>query len=114
MKLFRIKNIVTVFSLFTSVIFLNLSFMLAEIAALKMDQNKQVAQYLSILIASSMAEEEPGSGDADATFAEIDLIVQHVITPSVGAVTSDIKFNIWSHGHPRLGEFEINNPPPEA
>lgn len=114
MKLFRIKHITVAFSLLTSVIFLNLSFMLAEIAVLKMDKNKEVAQYLSILVASSMNEEEPGSGDEDISFAEIDLIVQHIVNPCVIEVSSDVTFNIWLHGHPRLGEFEINNPPPEA
>jgi hypothetical protein len=113
MKIFRIKYAANAFTLFTAVIFLNMSFVLAEISALNIDRNNQMARNLSILVANSMAEEEPGA-DEDSTFSELDFIVHHY--PNVGTIdlSSNIKFGTWSHGHPRLGEFEICNPPPEA
>ena len=113
MKIFRIRCAANVFTLFTGVIFLNMSFLLAEISALNLDPNNRMARNLSILIASSMAEEEPGA-DEDSTFSVLDFIVNH--HPAVGTLDlfSNNKFGTWSHGHPRLSEFEIVKPPPQA
>ncbi len=101
-----------VFTFFTAIIFLNMSFLLAEISALNLNPNNQMARSLSILIASSMTEEEPGA-DEDSTFSVLDFIVNH--QPTVGTIDlfSNNKFGTWLHGHPRLGEFEILKPPPK-
>jgi len=114
MKIFRIKYASKAFALFTGVVFLNMSFVLAEISALNIDRNNQMARNLWVLVASSMAEEESGAADEDSTFSELDFIVNHY--PHVVAIelVSANNFNIWSNGHTRLGEFEICNPPPEA
>ena len=116
MKVLRIKYVVNALTIFTGVIFLNMSFILAEISVLKVDQDKQMARNLSILVASSAAEEEPGgTADEDSTFSELDLIFSH--SSNAGGITdfnNGITYNIWSHGHPRLAEYEICNPPPEA
>jgi hypothetical protein len=116
MKVFRIKCVINGLSLFTCVIFLNMSFVLVEISALKMDQDKQMARNLSILVASCAAEEEPGgTADEDSTVSELDWIFSN--SSNAGTKTdfsNGIKYSIWSHGHPRLAEFEICNPPPEA
>ena len=116
MKLFRIRYVINALSLFTCVIFLNMSFIFVEIAALKIDQDKQMARNLSILVASCAAEEEPGgAADEDSTVSELDLIFSHSSNPgSVNDSSNGIKYSIWSHGHPRLAEYEICNPPPEA
>lgn len=113
MKIFRIKCAANVFTFFTVVIFLNMSFLFVEISALNLEPNNKMARNLSILIASSMAEEEPGA-DEDSTFSALDFIVNH--HPTVGAIDlfSNNKFAMWSHGHPRLGECEIIKPPPQA
>ena len=115
MKVFRIKCVVNAFTLFTGIVFLNMSFVLVEIATLRIDRDNQMAQNLSMLVANSMAEEEPGaSADEDSTLSEVDLIFSQHGSPGTIDSSSRIKFNIWSHGHPRLSEFEICNPPPEA
>ena len=114
MKIFRIKYVSNAFALFTAVIFLNMSFVLVEISALNIDRTNQMALNLSILVANSMAEEEPGSGDEDSTFSELDFVVNHHAHVAPIDITSSGRFNIWLHGLPRLGEFEICNPPPEA
>ncbi|HMG92755.1 MAG TPA: hypothetical protein VK589_22010 [Chryseolinea sp.] len=116
MKVFRIKYVINALTLFTGVIFLNMSFIFAEISALKVDQDKQMARNLSILVASSAAEEEPGgAADEDSTVSELDLIFSHPSIPgSITDFNNGINYNIWSHGHPRLAEYEICNPPPEA
>jgi hypothetical protein len=111
MKMFRIRFLVKAFALFTGVIFLNLSFLRAEVSALNLDPNNRMARNLTMLIANLMEEEEPGA-DEDSTFSALDFIAIH--HPSIGTVDplSDSKFGIWSHGHTRLGEFEILEPPP--
>ena len=114
MKVFRIKYAIKAFSLFTGVIFLNMSFVLVELSALNIERNNEMARNLSMLVANSMAEEEPGAADEDSTLSELDLIVNHHANASTTHISSPIKFNIWSHGHPRLSEFEICYPPPEA
>ena len=113
MKIFRIQFAANLFTLFTGVIFLNMSFLLVEISALNLNPNNQMALNLSILIASSMAEEEPGA-DEDSTFSALDFIVNH--HPTIGTIDlfSNNKLGTWSHGHPRLAEFEIIKPPPQA
>jgi hypothetical protein len=116
MEVFRIKYVINALSLFTCVIFLNMSFILVEISALKMDRDKEMARNLSILVASCAAEEEPGgAADEDSTVSELDLLFSHSSNP--GGTTdfsNGIIYSIWSHGHPRLAEYEICNPPPEA
>lgn len=113
MKLFRIRSLVKSFSLLTGVIFLNMSFILVEISALKIDQDKQLALNLSVLVANSFAEEEPGA-DEDASLSELDLMFNHSANTPSERPSFGIQYNIWSHGHPRLAEYEICNPPPEA
>ena len=114
MKIFRIKYAANAFTLFTGVIFLNMSFVLAEISALNIDRNNQMARNLSILVANSMAEEETGGADEDSTFSELDFVVNHYPNVTKTGLFSSNKFGIWSHGHPRLGEFEIRKPPPQV
>ena len=79
MKLFRKKHISKLLSLFTGIVFLNLSFFLAEISALKIGkENKQLVENL-VRIFSTVSEEEKDinageSSDAAASFAkEVDL-----------------------------------------
>ena len=116
MKVFRIKYVINALTLFTGVVFLNMSFILAEISALKVDRDKEMARNLSILVASSAAEEEPGgTSDEDSTVSEMDLIFSHSThAVIVTTISHGIKYGIWSFGHPRLAEYEITTPPPEA
>ena len=113
MKIFRIRCAANAFTLFTGVVFLNMSFLLAEISALDLDKNKRMARNLSNLIASSMAEEEPGA-DEDSTFSAWDYVTNHHPTAGTIAFFFSNKFDVWSCGHPSLGEFEIIKPPPQA
>lgn len=116
MRLFRIKYVTNALTLFTGVIFLNMSFIFAEISALKVDRDKEIARNLSILVASCAAEEEPGgTADEDSTVSEMDLIFSHSThAVTVSTISHGIKYGVWTYGHPKLAEFEISTPPPEA
>lgn len=104
--------------LFTGLIFLNMSFFLAEISALKLNQDKKMFSNIIKLISSSAAEEEKdafGGADEDFSAKEVDLISHH----STHTVYSHIKELstkrcVFDQGVPLLGSYEIYSPPPEA
>jgi hypothetical protein len=116
MKVFRLKCVVEMFSLFTGIIFLNMSFVLAEVSALKMDQDKQMIENIAALIAGCTSEEESGgASDEDNTVNEIQLISHHGSHPpsSIDDLSKN-KLRITTSGAPRLGNYKIFSPPPEA
>ena len=116
MKIFRLKYVVETLSLFTMIIFLNMSFVLAEVSALKMDQDKEMIKNIAALIAGCTSEEEPGgSADEDNTVTEIQLMLHHHShTPSSIDILSKSKARTTTFGVPRLGNYEIFSPPPEV
>ena len=67
-------------TLFTGLIFLNMSFFLAEVSALKLNQDKKMVSNIIKLISSSAAEEEKdafGGADEDCSAKEVDLIFNY-------------------------------------
>jgi hypothetical protein len=116
MKIFRQKYVVETFSLFTLIIFLNMSFVLAEVSALKMDQDNAIIKNIAALIAGCTSEEEPGgTSDEDNTVNEIQLMLDHhTHTPYFIDILSKNKARTTTLGVPRLGNYEIFSPPPEA
>ena len=116
MKIFRLKYVVETFSLFTMIIFLNMSFVLAEVSALKMDQDKAMIKNIAALIAGCTSEEEPGgASDEDNSINEIELMLNHH-THTLHSIDllSKNKAGMTTSGVPRLGNYEIYSPPPEA
>ena len=105
-------------TLFTGVIFLNMSFFLAEVSALKMHQDKKMFANIVKLISSSAAEEEKdafGGTDEDNSAKEVDLIFGysvHTIHNHISEVNN--KRSVFDQGVPLLGSYEIYSPPPEA
>jgi hypothetical protein len=118
MILFRnlyIRNSMTVF---TAVIFLNMSFFLAEVSALKLDKDKKMIANIAKLISTSAAEEERdvfGATDEDHAAREVDLIYNYSIHTIHNYILDvSIKRCALDHGLPILGNYEIFSPPPEA
>ena len=71
------RNLMT---LFTGLVFLNMSFFLFEVSALKLNQDKTMFSNIIKLISNSAAEEEKdvfGGTDEDCTAKEVDLIVNY-------------------------------------
>ena len=67
-------------TLFTGLIFLNMSFFLAEVSALKLSQDKKMFSNIIKLISSNAAEEEKdafGGTDEDSSAKEVDLIFSY-------------------------------------
>lgn len=95
-----------------------MSFFLAEVAALKLNQDKKTFSNIVKLISNSAAEEEKdafGGTDEDCSAKEVDLIFNH-LTHSVHGYSSDVnnKRSVFDQGIPLLGSYEIYSPPPEA
>jgi len=119
MKFLRIKSVSNALSLFTGIVFLNMSFFLAEVSALKLDKDKKMIENIAKLIAGSSSEEEKdvfgGAADEDSAAKEIDLIFSYTIyTPDGFAYILKSDGHLLKHGLPRLGNYEIYSPPPEA
>jgi len=119
MKVFRSKYVRKGFSLITGIIFLNMSFFLAEVSALKLDRNTQLMENISKLLTGCAAEEEKdifgGSSDEDTFAKEIDLIFNyHTYDPGSFILVSDGKISVFDQGIPLFGNYEIYSPPPEV
>lgn len=105
-------------TLFTGLIFLNMSFFLAEVAALKLNQDKKMFSNIVKLISTSAAEEEKdafGGTDEDCSAKEVDLIFNysaHSIYSHIANINN--KKCVFDQGIPLLGNQEIFSPPPEG
>ena len=118
MRIFRNMRVKNLMTLFTGLIFLNMSFFLAEVAALKLNQDKKMFANIVKLLSTSAAEEEKdvfGGTDEDNAAKEINLIFNY----STHSLDSDIldlnnKRSVFDQGLPLLGSYEIYSPPPEA
>jgi len=80
MLMIRGRRIQQVLTLVTGVIFLNMSFFLAEISALKLDKNQEMVENIAKLIAGAASEEEKdifGGESEDAKWSkEVDLLTE--------------------------------------
>ena len=119
MILFRNTYVRNAMALFTGLVFLNMSFFLAEVSALKLTQDKKMVENIAKLISSSAAEEEKdafgGHADEDCSAKEVDLIFNYA-THSLNTHILLIKDNRYIHDQQLLllGTYEIFSPPPEG
>jgi hypothetical protein len=119
MPIFRNSNIKNAMALFTGLIFLNMSFFLAEVSALKLTQDKKMLENIARLISSSAAEEEKdvfgGIADEDCSAKEVDWIFSYSVHTIHGkGIVIDNKRDSHDPGLMLLGSSEIFSPPPEA
>jgi hypothetical protein len=106
-------------SLFTGIIFLNMSFFLVEISALKTESNRRLLENISKLVAGSSAEEEQdafgGYADEDTSANEVDLFLMHIKHPAASCMLiSKCNISTANAGNPLFGNYEIYSPPPEV
>jgi hypothetical protein len=105
-------------TLVTGLIFINMSFFLAELSALKITQDKKTFSNIIKLISSNTSEEEKdvfGGDDEDSSAKEVDLIFSysaHTIHTSRSEINN--KRSVFNQGVPLLGSYEIYSPPPEV
>ena len=119
MLVFRNTYVKNIMALFTGLIFLNMSFFLAEVSALKLTLDKKMVENIAKLISSSAAEEEKdvfgGTPDEDCSAKEVDLIFNYS-THTLDSHVLLIKNRRCVHDQRvlPLGNYEIFSPPPEA
>ena len=105
-------------TLVTGLIFLNMSFFLAEVSALKINQDKKMFSNIIKLISNNTAEEEHdafGGPDEDSSAKEVDLIFSYSThTIHTFVIKIDKKRTVFDQGIPLLGSYEIYSPPPEV
>lgn len=120
MKIFRNRAVLTLTTLITGVVFLNMSFFLAEVSALKLTQNKQMVENIAKLIAGAASEEEKdvfgGNGSEDLKgVTEIDLLLDHRFLLCDYTVISQQLTYMAAHGQKTLaGTRDTEIQPPEA
>jgi hypothetical protein len=120
MKVFRNRVVLTLTTLLTGVLFLNMSFFLAEVSALKLTQNKKMVENIAKLVAGAASEEEKdafgGSGSEDLKgVTEIDLLLHHKTSLSDYTVLPQQLTYMASHGQKTLaGTRDTVIQPPEA
>lgn len=103
------------FAVFTALVFFNMSFVMAEICALKLDKDRQLIENISRIINGCSEEEADGLADEDNTVKEIIMIVGIVSNaPFSHLLESPNKIKLQNQGITRLGNYEIYSPPPEG
>ena len=117
MSIFRVSLYKNAMTLFTGLIFLNMSFFLAEVSFLNLNQDKKMIGNIAKLIASSSTEEEKdvfGGTDEDCSAKEVYLVFQYNIHAAVAYSVLPNKRSFFNPGSPLLGSYEIYSPPPEV
>lgn len=78
MNIFRCHYLSRVTALITGVIFLNMSFFLAEVSMLKYDQRDLIENIANLIFNSGFEEERDGESPGPDNVKEIDLLFQQV------------------------------------
>jgi hypothetical protein len=118
LKLFRNRVAQRIVTVLTGLVFLNMSFFMIELSALKLGQHdKEMLQDLVTMLAR-VSEEEKGTHSApiDSGMAkEVDLYV-HQYTSELSAGYTLIATNLFAHlqANPRAGIHDTPLQPPEA
>ena len=118
MKRFREHFLSKIITMLTTLVFLNMSFFLAEVSMLELEKDSRFTKIIVLIISGACFEEEREVGgdltEEDAGAKKIDLVFGHVIHPSAGheLVGRDNKL-ISDHPGPLGGNYETFSPPPE-
>lgn len=116
MMLFRHMALIRVFSLFTGVIFLNMSFFLAELSMLELKDKEMIENVCNLVLNAGLEEERDAhSSGADVplkvlTLSCTDLLIHHTSLYLI-AVRSHEE---WQDHYLHADHSEIVSPPPEV
>ena len=115
MQYIRTCLVCRLFAVLTALVFLNMSFVMAEICALKLDKDRQLIESISRIISGCSEEEADGLADEDNTVKEINMFVGTMSTiPFSHLLDAPNKNKLQHQGITRLGNYEIYSPPPEG
>ncbi|MBL7857493.1 MAG: hypothetical protein JNM57_07375 [Cyclobacteriaceae bacterium] len=115
---FRKKGIEKFLTILTGLVFLNMSFFMAEVSALKLCKNQQMMENIIKLIAGSASEEETdifGGSEKDNTAdKEVDFSVEKIIIFDFTTLPFQLANKTCDGAKPITGNPETINPPPES
>lgn len=115
MQLVRSNIVSRLFAIVTGIVFFNMSMILIEVSALKLDKDRAMVENIAKQIAGCSSEEETGHSDEDASVKEVDLMTTNLFSILISELTDNNRIKqLESHGSPRYGNYEIFCPPPEA
>ena len=117
MNRFRNTTTRSIFLLITGITFLNMSFFLAEISALKSAYNKNMLENIARMFTASLSEEEtdPGTTEGNVAVREFDFLegnLYHLQFEDKGI--AHILKELGSHSVPHSGYSQIFTPPPDG
>jgi hypothetical protein len=118
MKRFREHFISKLITLVITVVFLNMSFLVAEVSMLDLHKDSEFAKIIAFIISGTCFEEERDLGteaSGEETAKKTDLLFCGQLHPHSGYVLlSVIKKYIADHRMPLPGNYETFTPPPES
>lgn len=119
MQMIRSNVLTRLFALVTSLVFFNMSMILVEVSALRLDKDRAMAENIARQIAGCSSEEESdamtGHADEDTSVKEVDLMSANLLSMLVSEQSDNRHLKEFEHhGSPRYGNYEIFCPPPEA
>lgn len=116
-KFFKKKSVKLSTLVFTGLLFLNMSFFLAEVAALELTKNKKIAENITKLWMGVAEEEKDTAGSEKETdnLKELDLTFNAGILHCVDRIfVALLSFSHQQSSKPDSGITTLFNPPPEA
>ncbi len=102
------------FSFFTGLVFLNMSLVMAELCALKLDRDKDLMENIARITGGCSEEEADSMGDEDTTVKEINLMIGLSPTVPLRHLLDSSHIKVQNEGMPSFGNYEIYSPPPQS
>jgi len=115
MKLFRNQSGTKLFSLFTGIIFLNMSFFLAEVCLLEIKDKKMIENVCNLVLNGGLEEERDAhSGGSDAPLKMFSVAGDNMLLHHSSLFLIAAKMQLDAEDHYRhANHSQIFSPPPE-
>lgn len=116
MPVFRTQWLKTFLTFLTGVIFLNMGFFLLEVKVLGLDQDKQLMENISRMVAGAALEEERDYTPQSSGFAEEEYLAGHHSGDHAASLflISENASHLFDDGICHHGYVKKFNPPPEG
>ena len=109
MKLLRSHILSKIFAMFIGVIFLNMSFFLAEVSMLKFEKKELIENIAKLIFNGGAEEERDGeSSRADSTAKEVDVLLQQVQIHHTSSVLMSLSINRTLVDHYTHANFSLS------
>ena len=99
MNCFRTHYLSKITALITGVVFLNMSFFLAEVSMLKYDQADLIENIANLIFNSGFEEERDGQSHTDNGAKEVDLLLQQVHIHNSSSCLISTRTNLLQVNH---------------